>query len=40
VVGESTYSAIGDGARVAPLGKLAVKGKSDPVTAYVLLSLE
>jgi class 3 adenylate cyclase len=40
VIGESTYSAIGDGARVAPLGKLAVKGKSDPVTAYVLLSLE
>ena len=40
VIGESTYSAIGDGARAEPLGELAVKGKTDPVTAYVLVSLE
>jgi adenylate cyclase len=40
VIGASTYSTIGDGARVDPLGELAVRGKTDPVTAYVLNSLE
>jgi adenylate cyclase len=40
VIGQATHSAIGDGARVEPLGELSVKGKSDPVTAYVLISLE
>jgi adenylate cyclase len=40
VIGADTYAAIGDGARVEPLGKLVLKGKSDPVTAYVLISLE
>ena len=40
VIGASTYSTIGNGARVEPLGELAVKGKTNPVTAYVLISLE
>jgi adenylate cyclase len=40
VVGGSTYASLADGARVEPLGELSLKGKSEPVTAYVLISLE
>jgi class 3 adenylate cyclase len=36
VIGSATLAAVGDGARVAPLGSLALKGKSEPVEAYVL----
>jgi adenylate cyclase len=36
VIGSATLAAVGDGARVAPLGALALKGKSEPVEAYVL----
>jgi adenylate cyclase len=39
VIGESTYSAIGDGADVEPLGAIELRGKAAPVTAYVLISL-
>jgi class 3 adenylate cyclase len=39
VIGESTYEGLGDGARVEPLGDLQLKGKADPVAAYVLISL-
>jgi adenylate cyclase len=40
VIGESTHSAIENGARVEPLGELDLKGKSELVTAYVLISLD
>ncbi|HKH32245.1 MAG TPA: adenylate/guanylate cyclase domain-containing protein, partial [Gaiellaceae bacterium] len=36
VIGAATLAALGDGARVAPLGALELKGKSEPVEAYVL----
>jgi adenylate cyclase len=36
VIGSATLAALGDGARVLPLGSLALKGKSEPVEAYVL----
>jgi adenylate cyclase len=39
VIGEATFRAIGNGPRVEPLGELQVKGKADPVTAYVLRAL-
>jgi adenylate cyclase len=39
VIGESTYHDIGNGVRVEPLGRLQVKGKRDPVAAYVLTGL-
>jgi adenylate cyclase len=39
VIGETTFRTIGDAVRVEPLGKLQVKGKADPVAAYVLISL-
>jgi class 3 adenylate cyclase len=39
VVGETTYEAIADDARVESLGKLDLKGKSAPVAAYLLLGL-
>jgi adenylate cyclase len=39
VIGETTFETIGDGVRVEPLGELQVKGKAEPVAAYVLISL-
>jgi adenylate cyclase len=39
VIGETTFRAIRDGIRVEPLGELQVKGKADPVPAYILISL-
>jgi adenylate cyclase len=39
VIGETTYRALGDGARVQPLGALELKGKTVPVAAYLLISL-
>jgi adenylate cyclase len=39
VIGATTYSAIGDRARVVPLGELQLKGKVAPVSAYVLIGL-
>ena len=39
VIGAETYEAIKDVAVVHPLGKLEVKGKEEPVEAYLLLRL-
>ncbi|HET9518562.1 MAG TPA: adenylate/guanylate cyclase domain-containing protein, partial [Actinoplanes sp.] len=39
VIGGSTRALLGDRARVDPLGDLSVKGRSEPVSAYVLRSL-
>ena len=39
VIGESTLMAVDNGVRVEPLGELQVKGKRDPVSAYVLIAL-
>jgi adenylate cyclase len=39
VIGESTNAGLGEGARVEALGGLELKGKADPVAAYVLISL-
>jgi class 3 adenylate cyclase len=39
VIGEATYEAIGDGARAEPLGELRLKGKEEPVDAYLLIGL-
>ncbi len=39
VIGESTFRTIGNGVRVEPLGELRVKGKADPVAAYILIAL-
>ncbi|CAN5311805.1 hypothetical protein BH20ACT24_BH20ACT24_20470 [soil metagenome] len=39
VIGEATYAQIGGRARVRSLGELRVKGKSDPVAAYILEGL-
>jgi adenylate cyclase len=39
VIGETTFEAIDNGASVEPLGELRVKGKADPVAAYVLIGL-
>ncbi|HEX7255917.1 MAG TPA: adenylate/guanylate cyclase domain-containing protein [Gaiellaceae bacterium] len=39
VIGESTYGAVRDGARVEPLGDLEIRGKAAPVAAYVLRGL-
>jgi adenylate cyclase len=39
VIGEPTFRAICDGIRVEPLGELQVRGKADPVSAYILISL-
>jgi len=39
VIGESTFAALSDGARTQPLGPLEVKGKTEPVNAYVLTGL-
>jgi adenylate cyclase len=39
VIGETTFEAIGNGVSVEPLGELRVKGKAQPVGAYVLIRL-
>jgi adenylate cyclase len=39
VIAENTYRTIGDGVRAEPLGELRVKGRAEPVTAYVLTAL-
>lgn len=39
VIGESTYEKLGPGAEVTSLGDLSLKGKDQPVHAYVLRSL-
>jgi adenylate cyclase len=39
VIGGSTLAAAGDGAQVESLGRVEVKGKREPVEAYVLLGL-
>ena len=39
VVGESTFRQLSNGVRVEPLGELRVKGKQDPVAAYILIGL-
>ncbi|GIF23943.1 hypothetical protein Ate02nite_66730 [Paractinoplanes tereljensis] len=39
VIGAATRDLLGDGARVEPLGDLRVKGRSQPVSAYVLCGL-
>jgi adenylate cyclase len=36
VIGAATLAALGDGVQAAPLGPLELKGKSEPVEAYVL----
>jgi adenylate cyclase len=36
VVGASTYAALGDQAVVTPLGPVEIKGKAEPVEAYLL----
>jgi class 3 adenylate cyclase len=36
VIGVATLTAVGDGAHVTRLGPLDLKGKSEPVEAYVL----
>jgi adenylate cyclase len=39
VIGEATLAALGDLARVRPLGALSLKGKEKPVTAYQVIGL-
>ena len=39
VIGETTFRTIDDGIRVEPLGELRVKGKAEPVAAYILIAL-
>ncbi|WP_312888490.1 adenylate/guanylate cyclase domain-containing protein [Nonomuraea rhodomycinica] len=39
VIGETTLRQLGYGAEVTPLGRLSLKGKEEPVAAYVLTSL-
>ena len=39
VIGETTYEAVRSEARTEPLGDLDVRGKADPVSAYLLLDL-
>jgi class 3 adenylate cyclase len=40
VVGPATLAALGDDALVRPLGGLELKGKSQPVEAFVLVELQ
>ena len=40
VIGGATLEAAGDGARVESLGRVEVKGKREPVAAFVLLGLD
>jgi class 3 adenylate cyclase len=37
VIGEATRALLGDSVRIEPLGSIEVKGKAEPVRAYVLL---
>jgi class 3 adenylate cyclase len=39
VIGETTLRQLGRGAMATSLGKLALKGKEEPVAAYVLAAL-
>ena len=39
VIGESTLAALSDGPQTQPLGPLELKGKAEPVNAYVLIGL-
>jgi adenylate cyclase len=39
VIGETTFRTIGDGIQVEQLGELRIKGKAEPVAAYLLISL-
>jgi class 3 adenylate cyclase len=39
VIGPATFAALGDGALVRALGGLQLKGKSEPVEAFVLVQL-
>ncbi|MGI5285903.1 adenylate/guanylate cyclase domain-containing protein [Nonomuraea polychroma] len=39
VIGETTLNQLGRGAKVNPLGRLSLKGKEEPVAAYVLTEL-
>jgi class 3 adenylate cyclase len=39
VVGEATLAAPGTGARVQPLGELTVRGRHQPVRAFVVTEL-
>ncbi len=39
VIGETTLKQLGRGAKVTPLGQLSLKGKEEPVAAYVLTEL-
>ncbi|MGN9843855.1 adenylate/guanylate cyclase domain-containing protein [Nonomuraea sp. H19] len=39
VIGETTFSQLGGGASVTPLGRLSLKGKEELVAAYVLTEL-
>jgi class 3 adenylate cyclase len=39
VIGAATREAIGDAIKVEPLGDLEVKGRRQPVRAYVVVSL-
>jgi adenylate cyclase len=36
VIGQAAYEQIGSSAEVTPLGEFTVKGRRQPVTAYVL----
>jgi class 3 adenylate cyclase len=40
VVGSTTAAAIGHAARLAPMGSLELKGRSEPVEAFELLDLQ
>jgi adenylate cyclase len=39
VIGETTLTAIAEQAQTEPLGRIAVRGKRDPVAAYILVAL-
>jgi class 3 adenylate cyclase len=39
VVGASTAADLGDAARLQPMGRILVKGKQDPVEAFVLVGM-
>jgi class 3 adenylate cyclase len=39
VIGDATLTALGDGVTATPLGELSVKGRHQPVRAYVVSAL-
>src|SRR6185295_9232074 len=39
VIGDATLAAVGDGIEVEPLGELLVKGRQQPVRAFVVTGL-